>query len=902
MLKNILNGSIFIVLALFGLLSGCKTAQSLSKLYETVYNDSTILAKRGDMILPFNRFIEPIGTVIRYGDPSLEDHSMDCVLTPDRKTLAVEDRYGATFINTADNKIIFRYEYAKTGGEKNLMSVYSGIKAFDVEGKTHIFWSAEDRVNKKGIVFDVIWSGATASVAQKILIDPIKPAPNALPNDIAVQNENGEVYLYVVLHGNNRLTKYRLKDKKMIWSVPTGMAPFGLVIAKNKVYVTNWAGSVPNLKDGSETAGIPYANVYINPKTGGTSSGTVSVFDVNSGNSLKEINVGLHPNAIIASPNQEQIFVANGNSDDVFMIDTQNDVTINSISVHLDKEQNPFIGDSPNALAISADGKTLYVANGMDNALAVIDVGNWTLDVVKTNNQNPTSKVQRPTSKLIGFIPTETYPSGIALSKDKIYVANLEGEGARIKDNQGFFSHHQGATVSVIPTPKSEDLPKLTSKVEETNFLFRTKLAQLLPRIGVAPKPVPERIGEPSPIKHILYIIKENKTYDQVFGDIKLGNGAPNLCIFGDSVTPNAHKLAKEFGLMDNYHTCGKSSAEGHQWTDAAMTSDYVERNVRAWFRSYPHVQTDALVYNKNGFIWNQALDHGKTVRIYGEACTPETVKKQTWSENYDLYKSGKIPAFTNTSTISRVRPILAPGFPGEGFEFTDQMRADNFIKELKEYEQQSGDALPQLIVMALPNDHTIGTNPNYPTPRAMIADNDLALGRMIEALTKSKFWSSTAVFVTEDDTQSGWDHISAYRTTGIVISPFSKKTGQLIKTNYNQLSMVRTIENILGIPPMNIMDATATPMFDCFTDKADTGEFKSVPNIIPLNEMNKSITSMRSGIEKKYAELSQSPQFEHVDGGDDDLLNKILWYAAKGDAPFPKSMTLPKSKREDKD
>ena len=350
---------------------------------------------------------------------------------------------------------------------------------------------------------------------------------------------------------------------------------------------------------------------------------------------------------------------------------------------------------------------------------------------------------------------------------------------------------------------------------------------------------------------------------------------------------------------MDNYHTCGKSSAEGHQWTDAAMPSDYVEKNVRAWFRSYPHVQTDALVYNKSGFIWNQALDHGKSVRIYGEACTPETSKKQTWSENYKLFKDNKIPVFTNTSTISRVRPILAPGFPGEAFEFTDQMRADNFIKELKEYEQQSGDALPQLIVMALPNDHTIGINQNYPTPRAMVADNDLALGRMIEALSKSRYWSSTAVFVTEDDTQSGWDHISAYRTTALVISPYSKQTGKLIRTNYNQLSMMRTIENILGIPPMNIMDATATPMFDCFNNKSDMANFNSVPNIIPLDEMNKSV-SMLKGIEKKYAELSQTPQFVHVDGGDDALLNKIIWYAAKGDKPFPKKMTLPKNKNED--
>ena len=887
MMKKILPAFllIFILAAVNLFFQSCRTPQSLTKIYETTYNDSTILAQQGTMLLPFNRFIEPSGVVIRYGNPDLENHSLDCVLTPDGKTLAVEDRYGCTFISTTTNSVVYRYEYKNTATEKSLMSVYSGIKAASIEGKIHIFWSAEDTKSKKAVVFDVVWDGTIATPARKIYFDPLAPAPLALPNDIAVQNENGEYFLYVVLNGNNRVNKIRLKDQKTIWSVPTGMAPFGLVIAKNKFYVTNWAGKIPDLNDGKETAGIPYANVYINQTTGGTSSGTVSVFDVTTGKNLTEINVGLHPNAIISSPNKELIYVSNGNSDNIFIIDTQRDVVTDSIDVRLDKGEKPFIGDSPNALAIDSTGKTLYVANGMDNAIAVVQ-----LDALHTGVID---------NRLTGFIPTETYPSGIALTDRKIYVANLEGEGARIKDDKGLFSHHLGATISVIPIPKINELSKLTATVEKDNFLFRTKLAQLLPRPGIAPKPVPERIGEPSVIKHVLYIIKENKTYDQVFGDIKLGNGASELCIFGDSVTPNQHRLAKEYGLMDNYHTCGKSSAEGHQWTDAAMTSDYVEKNVRAWFRSYPHVQTDALVYNKNGFIWNQALDHGKTVRIYGEACTPTSEKKQTWSDNYNLFRQGKIPAFTNVSTISRVRPILAPGFPGEGFEFTDQMRADNFIKELKEYEQTAGDNLPQLIVMALPSDHTVGTNPNYPTPRAMVADNDLALGRIIDALSHSRFWSNTAVFITEDDTQTGWDHISAYRTHGLVISPFSKQSGKLIQTNYNQLSMLRTIEQILGIPPMNIMDATATPMFDCFNDKVDTTSYKTLPNIIPLDEMNKS-TAMLKGIEKKYAEQSQSPQFEHVDGGDDDLLNRIIWYAAKGDKPFPKRLTIPKNKKDD--
>jgi hypothetical protein len=384
-------------------------------------------------------------------------------------------------------------------------------------------------------------------------------------------------------------------------------------------------------------------------------------------------------------------------------------------------------------------------------------------------------------------------------------------------------------------------------------------------------------------------------------GDVLAGNGSKELCVFGEEVTPNQHKLAKEYMLLDNYYASGKCSGEGHSWTDAAIVTDYVEKNVRAWFRSYPHVLGDALVYNKEGFIWNNALDHGKTVRIYGEACTLKWKGSKNWETNYSDFLTGKPADFENVTTISRVRPILAPGYPGfDGQNVPDQMRAAAFIKELKEYEKQPGDQLPELIVMALPADHTVGTKEGNPTPQAMVADNDLALGQIIEALTKSKFWSSTAVFVTEDDSQSGWDHVSAYRTTGFVVSPYShlQKT---VHTNYNQTCMVRTIEQILGIPPMNVIDATALPMFDCFTTLPDPASYVKLKNRVSLTEMNRSVAEL-TGKAKKFALLSATPQFEHIDGGNDDLLNRILWYASKGNVPYPKAMTLPKKERIDGD
>ncbi|MEJ7660189.1 MAG: hypothetical protein WKG07_11480 [Hymenobacter sp.] len=249
------------------------------------------------------------------------------------------------------------------------------------------------------------------------------------------------------------------------------------------------------------------------------------------------------------------------------------------------------------------------------------------------------------------------------------------------------------------------------------------------------PVPLPERIGEPSVFKHVVYIIKENRTYDQVLGDLPEGRGAPSLCVFGDSVTPNQHQLAREFLLLDNYYASGKSSAEGHQWTDAGMVSDYVEKNVRAWFRSYPHVQEDALVYSPTGFIWNNAADHGKTVRIYGEAAQPHYDTKLTWTDIYTNHKAGQPFKFTNTSTISRVRPLLSPNYPAsDELRITDQIRADAFIKELAAFEKQPGDALSRAVGDgACPTDHTVGTRPGMPTPVAMVADNDLALGRILE-------------------------------------------------------------------------------------------------------------------------------------------------------------------------
>lgn len=845
-------------------------------------SDQLKLDESTPQLMPYNRMIASAGKVLTYGEPRLENHTLDAALLPGNTQLAIEDRFGIAILDRRSQTIIARWEINKDPRFSNLKNTYSGIKTLVFQNQIYILWSAAGQENDKGGLLIASWDGGKITQVELLPIPPRAPAPGALPNEVEVSFEGGQPFLYLVLNGNNQLLKINFATRQIVWAANTGVAPFGIKLAQNKVYVSNWAGPVPT-DPSLETAGIPYGEAYVDTRTGATLKGSVSIFDPATGQQLKEIEVGLHPNAIALSPDQKTLFVANGNSDDVSVIDAIADVEKQRISVGLFQIGGALLGSSPNGLALDSLGKTLYVANGLDHALAVVRLG------------------EKP--KVIGYIPTEAYPAGLLYSQNTLYVCNLEASGARVLKNTSeqkrrfpksdasftgaYNAHEQLASFSIIPVPKASQLKKYSKQVRVMNMSFRVKATRQAPRPNVAPRPVPERIGEPSVFKHVLYIIKENRTYDQVYGDLKQGRGMPSLCIFGDSITPNQHKLALEYSLLDNYHVSGKSSAEGHQWTDAGIVSDYVEKSVRAWFRSYPHRQYDAMVYTREGFIWNHALDHGKTVRIYGEACDMEFDHKLDWSAIYQKYLNQEPFEFKNTSTISRVRPILSQNFPGyDDPKINDQMRADAFIKELADYEKMPGDQLPQLMVMALPNDHTAGTSPGYPTPRAQVADNDLALGRIVEALSKSRFWDSTVVFVTEDDSQNGWDHISAYRTGALVISPYSR-LGKTIHTNFNQISMLRTIEQILGLPPMTSMDATARPMFECFTDTKQKVTYQHLLNRIPLNEMNKSLSALQ-GPTLFYAQKSLEQMSGGVDKGEDDLMNRILWYANKGDVPYP--------------
>jgi hypothetical protein len=397
---------------------------------------------------------------------------------------------------------------------------------------------------------------------------------------------------------------------------------------------------------------------------------------------------------------------------------------------------------------------------------------------------------------------------------------------------------------------------------------------------------VPVSFPQPSPIAHVFYIIKENRTYDRVFGDLPQGNGDPALVQFGRDVTPNHHALAEQFVLLDNFYTAGDQSALGHQWCDEAYANDYVHKYGNARIDASG---TNPMAYAPSGFLWDNARNHGKSVRIYGEfdSAAAVTPANSTWTDIYNAWRanSGAI-TFQPQTRVAGVRDILAPRYPGFNLLITDQLRADEFLREFHQFEQDG--RLPGLLILWLPNDHTNGTSPGYPTPRAMVADNDLALGRIVEAISNSRYWRESAIFVTEDDAQNGLDHVDGHRTVGLVISPYARRRA-VDSTLYTTINMFRTIEQILGLPPLNQYDLAAEPMSTAFSSTPDFSTYVALPNRMALDEMNPSLAGLR-GLQRQLALASLGMDFSTADGAPEELLNRVIWHSVKGyGTPYPR-------------
>jgi len=822
----------------------------IEKAKDQFKNNSVVgLQEDNTRVVATSQIIDPAGETI-----SFPGRPLDLALNNSGSVLAVKNNTSIVFMSAEKHTVI------------QILKLPSGGHSF-----TGISWSSDDQkvwtTDSKGYLRSAKSLNGVYNWDDEILL----PGPDATdksgpyPGGLSIDDQKG--YAYVALSRNNTLGIVNLKTKKLESQIQVGIAPYTVLIHENKAYVSNWGGRQP--RSGDKTGPSGGSNVVVDPKTGIASSGTVSVIDLSSNKVIKEIDVHLHPSGMVLSPDKRTIYIANANSDLISVIDTRTNTVIKDLSSK-PMEELPF-GSAPNAVSISQDGKSLFVANGGNNHIAVIDL-------VK--------------GKVKGLILTGWYPGAVILSKDgkELIVANIKGDGSPepgLREN-GRNSHDHRGSVSFISVPDAENLRAYTIRAATTMRLPRITKTLRLERVNERIVPVPTRPGEKSVFKHVLYIIKENRTYDQVFGDLPQGKGDSSLTQFGRKVTPNHHALAENFVLLDNTYCNGVLSADGHQWANEGYVTDYIEKSFGGFVRSYPYEGDDALAFASSGFIWDKVLEAGLTFRNYGEFVTAKVEPANaSWTQIYNDYKSGsrnvKIQA---TSKLHTLRPYLCPTFVGFPSSIPDVYRAGEFIKEFRAYEKTN--SLPNFMIMLLPNDHTTGTREGYPTPRAQVADNDLALGQIVETVSKSKFWKETAIFVIEDDPQAGLDHIDGRRTVALCISPYTKR-GAVINTHYNQNSILRTIELILGLPPMSQFDMIANPMVECFTAKPDFTPYTALANQIPLDEMNPKLSAL-SGKRKFWAEKSMQMPLDELDEANEDTLNLILWYSVKGyNTPYPK-------------
>jgi len=757
--------------------------------------------------------------------------------------------------------------FSPDGARIYLANVNGSIKVFGVENGTNVIG-----------LFSIALPPANAPDR--------KPE---IPAGIAI-SPDGKT-LYVCGNLSNRLLELDTSNGRLLRTWDVGVAPYDVVLAGNKAYVSNWGGRRPDAKSLTGPAGRG-TFVRVDPVRHIASEGSVSVIDLSrdakpatSRPPPNEFLTGLHASDLALSPNGRWLIVANAGSDTLSVVDARTDQIVETIWTRQSPED--LFGAQPNALAFDASGRTLFVCNGTQNAVAVIDF--------------------RPgESKLRGLIPVGWFPGAITIAhhskQTTLCVANIKGIGSTKKYPPGapvkYSSHQYFGTLSLLPVPGKRELARLT-RIALGNMRYGLlQEARRPPRPDQPARPVPERVGEPSVFKHVVYVIKENRTYDQVLGDIPRGNGDPSLCVFGEQITPNQHQLTRDFVLLDNTYCSGILSADGHQWSDTGITTDYMEKSFAGFPRSYPDGMedddVDALAYSPAGFIWDTALAHRKSLRIYGEFAATE----KRWTDSTrkgDIKFPEHWKDFTNGAgelriwsrpTIESIRPYLCTNTVGWDMNIPDVFRARQFIKELSEYEK-TGD-LPNFIVICLPNDHTSGTKPGVPTPAAQVADNDLAFGQIVEAISKSPFWKETCIFAIEDDPQAGWDHVSGYRTTAYVVSPYTKR-GAVVSTQYNQTSLLRTMELMLGLPPMNQLDATATPMSDCFTNMPDLTPFTAIMNNVPLDQLNPDPKKLSDPLLRKNAYASARLPLDEADQCPEDQFNRILWHAMKGSAaPYP--------------
>ncbi|NLP09063.1 beta-propeller fold lactonase family protein [bacterium] len=755
---------------------------------------------KGGVLLPNRWLLSPVGAQLALGDLPL-----NMALSPSGDLLAVNNngfsRHFITIIDPKQDQIIQELDFSKG---------FYGM-AFAPDGRDlYASGGADDKI--------LHWrlAGDRLETAEPISLEKTD-ARKLFPAGLAVSRDGRT--LYVAENKNDSVALVDLQKADLIDRIAVGSFPYDVRVAERmgKAFVSLWGES------------------------------RVAVIDLEKRTVLGRIAVGDHPNAMLLTADQRRLYVACANTDQVSVIDVPTDRVVEQISLR-PYDLAPF-GSTPNGLALSVDERTLFVANATNNDVAVIELA-------------------ATGSRVAGVIPAGWYPTAICVHHNKLYVANGKGITSKANPhapgpyggrngNEGYIGGLFNGMLSIIPIPDARQLDAYTRMVYRNNGFVETQKRLAEEKNAVAAQPVPRRRGEPSLIKHVIYIIKENRTYDQVFGDLPQGNGDPELCIFGRAITPNHHALAETFVLLDNFFVDAEVSADGHEWSTGAIATDFVEKTWPTSYSGrglpYPAEGSFSIAFPTNGYIWEAVAAAGLTYRSYGEFV--------------DI--SGDSLTARHPALVGH----FAPHFRSWDLDYPDTLRAAAFIAELREFEAQG--EMPQFIILRLPNDHTIGAMPGKSSPRAMVADNDLALGRVVEAVTRSRFWPTTAIFVLEDDAQNGPDHVDAHRSPALLVSPYVRR-GEVDHTLYDTVSMLATMEMILGLKPLSQYDAAAFPMVTCFTDTPDFTSYTALRPKVSMAERN-TVTSWgsRESLLMNFNREDATPELE---------LNEIVWRSIKGE------------------
>lgn len=818
------------------------------------------------VLVPSNQTLTPAGTLRRTEGV----RPKDLAVSPDGKTVAVL---------TTSRVLFFDAQGAEVGGV-SLTAGPLGL-AWAPDGEAVYASGGNGRVYRLQMQ-DGKWAAAgdfpVESGAETAAARQAKQPANPQVTGLAVSRDAKR--LFVGLGIRNAVAVLRLPDMSIEQTVRVGAAPYSLALSPDgRVLVAANRGGAPVDAPADDAADSAGTLVRVDPRTDAVKRGSLSFINT-ADLSATSVDAGRQPAGMAFSPDGKALFVANSDEDTVSEWDPAARRPRRTFSIR--PPEDPGFGQIPTSVTLSQDGKRLFVACGGANSVAVVELG------------------QRP--RISGYIPAGWFPIALQQRGEALYVASSKGIGARPENAAGKYRVH--ASVGLVQFLKEADygdLRALTQQVAANNRWGQ----ELPPRPGRAPVPVPERVGEPSVFKHVVYIIKENHTYDLTLGDMPEGNGDKSLCTFPEEVTPNQHALAREFVLLDNTYTSGTNSADGHQWTMSGVANSYIEHNYGAHSRSYPYDGGDPLAYSPEGFLWTQALDKGLSVRVYGEwvnkpkVVDPATGRTPNFKQLWDDYRAGtnkyQITADTDNA---RLKPHIHPRFIGFPSIVSDQWRADQYLADLKQFEATG--KMPSLSVLLLPNDHTAGTRPGMPTPRAAVADNDLATGRIIEAISKSKFWKETLILVMEDDSQLGIDHVDGHRTIAYCASPYTKRK-TVISEPYNHTSFIRTIGLVLGFPAMNRFDRTATPMTAVFTDKPDFTPFTHRPANLRLDELNPPARALR-GEARKLAEACDALDWSDVDRADASVVARAVWHSQRPGQPFPWRAYHPIEEEEDDD